>query len=117
MRLETRKLLEDIRQAAALLKEFTRGRSLPDYCDDALLRSGVERQFEIIGEALAQLSRLDQATAERISDHRRIIAFRNVLIHGYGAVDDRVVWDVLQTKLPRLDGEVKGLLLNAGEKP
>ena len=50
-----------------------------------MARSAVERQFEIIGEALGQLARLDPAMAERITDFRRVIAFRNILVHGYGA--------------------------------
>ncbi len=46
----------------------------------------------------------------RISEHRRIIAFRNILIHGYADVDDRLVWDVVQAKLPVLRREVEQLL-------
>ncbi len=59
-----------------------------------MLRAAVEREFEIIGEALAQLSKLDAALVARISDYRRIIAFRNILIHGYADVDDQLVWDL-----------------------
>ena len=54
-----------------------------------MLRAAVERQFEIIGEALAQLRKLDQAACDKVSDASRIIAFRNILIHGYADVDDR----------------------------
>ena len=75
-----------------------------------MLRAAVERQFEIIGEALAQLLKLDEKLAERLSDHRRIIAFRNILIHGYADVDDRLVWDVATTKLSVLRREVDALL-------
>jgi len=75
-----------------------------------MLRSAVERQFEIIGEALAKLAKIDQETAALISEHRRIIAFRNILIHGYAQIDDRLVWGVLDSKLPTLSQEVKKLL-------
>ena len=110
MRLETRKYLYDIQRAAALLREFTNGKTFADYESDAILRSAVERQFEIIGEAVTQLARSDEPTAGRITHHQRIIAFRNVLIHGYVDVDDRLVWDVLETHLPTLAQEVEALL-------
>lgn len=77
---------------------------------DALLRSAVERQFEIIGEALARLARLDETLASRISEYRRIIAFRNILIHGYADVDHHIVWDIIESKLPTLRREVTTLL-------
>ncbi len=75
-----------------------------------MLRAAVERQFEIIGEAPARLIRLDETFAARITEHRRIVAFRNILIHGYADVDDRLVWDVVETKLPLLRREVEALL-------
>jgi uncharacterized protein with HEPN domain len=75
-----------------------------------MLRAAVERQCEIIGEALARLAKIYEPTASRISEHRRIIAFRNILIHGYAEVDHRLVWDVVTTKVPVLSTEVSGLL-------
>jgi uncharacterized protein with HEPN domain len=109
MRLEARKYLHDIQQAADLVTEFTAGKRLVDYEADAMLPSAVERQFEIIGEALAQLARLDETIASRISEYRRIISFRNILIHGYAEVDHRIVWDIIESKLPTLRREVAAL--------
>lgn len=75
-----------------------------------MFRAAVEREFTIIGEAMARLASADSATASRISGHRRIIAFRNVLVHGYTVVDNQIVWDVLQSDLPTLVTEVEALL-------
>ena len=110
MRLETRKYLYDIKQAADLLSEFTEGKQFTDYQDNPMLRAAVERKFEIIGEALSKLSKDDSATASRVSEYARIIAFRNILIHGYAEIDDRLVWDILEDKLPVLRREVDELL-------
>jgi uncharacterized protein with HEPN domain len=110
MQLESKKYLFDIKQAAGLLADFTREKAFADYQGDPLLKSAVERQFEIIGEALARLARLDPETASRISEYRRIIAFRNILIHGYAQIDERLVWGVLEAKLPTLAQEVNSLL-------
>jgi uncharacterized protein with HEPN domain len=113
MRVESKKYLFDIQHAVALLTDFTKGKELADYSRDPMLRAAVEREFEIIGEALARLARNDKEIAARISEHARIIAFRNILIHGYADVDDRLVWDVVMTKLPVLRREVDALLENA----
>jgi uncharacterized protein with HEPN domain len=110
MRLEAKKYLFDMRQAGALLAQFTAGKGFADYAGDAMLRAAVEREFEIIGEALGQLAKLDEELAAGISEHRAIVAFRNILIHGYAEVDDRLVWDVVETKLPVLIREIDALL-------
>ena len=110
MRLETLKYLYDIQMAAGLLVDFVRGKTLADYQRDAMLRAAVEREFEIIGEAMTKLARTDKAVVARISDYKRIIAFRNVLIHEYADVDDRLVWDVVETNLPTLVRETNVLL-------
>lgn len=110
MRLEAKKYLYDIREAAKLLSEFTAGKGFADFSREPMLRAAVEREFEIMGEALSQLARLDAKLVARITDYRRIVAFRNILIHGYADVDDRIVWDVVETKLPILRQEIEALL-------
>lgn len=106
----TSKTLEDIRDAAAFILEATGGKTGDDYAQDRLLRQAVERNFELIGEAMGRLAREDPATTSRIGEHKRIIAFRNVLIHGYDLVDDELVWDTVQQKVPALLAEVEELL-------
>ncbi len=67
-----------------------------------MLRSAVERQFQIISDALNKLSRLDPATAAEISDLPRIVASRNVLVHGYAVIDDELVREVSTRRAPDL---------------
>jgi uncharacterized protein with HEPN domain len=115
MRLESKKYLYDIARAAASALSFVSGKSFANYAADAMLCSAVERQLEIVGEALAQLARTDPATASKISEYQRIIAFRNILIHGYAEIDHRIVWNVLELKLPVLRHEAEALL--SAEQP
>jgi len=110
MRLEAKKLLEDIRRASERILEFTEGKTLSDYTGDVLLRSGAERQFEIIGEALNRLAKAEPDVAHQIHHYRRVISFRNILIHGYDVVEDPVVWDVISKDLPALYERVRNLL-------
>jgi uncharacterized protein with HEPN domain len=110
MQPEAKKYLHDVQLACARLAEFTAGRTFDDYRADPMVRAAVERQFEIIGEALNRLSQQAPQVADRITDSRRIIAFRNLLIHGYAEIDDRVVWGVVEAKLEALISEVQGLL-------
>lgn len=110
MRLEAKKYLYDVKQAADLLLRFSKGKTFAEFKTDPLLCSAIERQFEIIGEALNQLSRIDPDTVAAISEHRRIIAFRNILIHGYAEIDHRLVWGILEGKLPDLHQQVEALL-------
>jgi uncharacterized protein with HEPN domain len=112
MRREIRKYLFDIVQACELLEQFTSGKAFTDYAADPMLRSAVERQFEIIGEALNQAIRLDPSLSGQITRTGRIIAFRNRLIHGYASVADDLVWGVIETSLPLLHREVAALLQN-----
>ncbi|WP_067073184.1 HepT-like ribonuclease domain-containing protein [Methanoculleus horonobensis] len=107
---EARKYLYDIAEAAKYIAQFTAGRTYEEYHADPMLRSAVERQFEIIGEALNQLLRQEPALQKRISNAPLIIAFRNRLIHGYADVSDEVVWGIVEGYLPVLAGEVKALL-------
>jgi uncharacterized protein with HEPN domain len=102
--------LHDIRQAAVAISSFIAGKGLQDYLLDELLRSAVERKFAIIGEALARLRRDDPETLRLVRCHREIISFRNILIHGYDVVDDRIVWDLAASDLADLRHDVEVLL-------
>jgi uncharacterized protein with HEPN domain len=113
MRLEEKTLLHDIRAAAERINTFTQGKDFSTYRMDEMLRSAVERQFEIIGEALNQLSHKNTELTSHITDYKRIIGFRNILIHGYAQVDNRLVWSVVEDKLPTLLDEVIQLLENS----
>jgi uncharacterized protein with HEPN domain/predicted nucleotidyltransferase len=105
-----KKYLFDIFDAAESLTAFTAGKTFEDYQRDLMLRSAVERQFEIIGEAIAQLAHVDESVARRITDYQQVIAFRNIRIHGYATLDDEQIWNVIQRDLPRLRIEVSVLL-------
>ena len=96
MRREVLKYVYDIQQACELLGAFTCGRTLEEYLSDAMLRSAVERQFEIIGEAMKLALRLDTSLVEAIRDTSPIIAFRNRLIHAYFQIDHEIVWNVVE---------------------
>lgn len=109
MQPESLKPLQDIRAAAEYILKKTSGKTKDDYLSDDLLRPAVERHFEIIGEALTRLRR-DSATLFQIPDQKQIIAFRNLLIHGYDAVDSNRVWDAIENSLPALHQCVVQLL-------
>ncbi len=107
-------LLEDIRHAAQGIQDFTAGRSLIDYQTNELLRAGVERFYILIGEALSRLEKLDASLANQIADYRKIVGFRNVLVHGYEMIDDEIVWNTIQHHLPVLKQQVEKLLASIG---
>ena len=110
MRLEAKKYLLDIQVAAERLERFCRGKTFEQYLADELLRSAVERQFSIIGEALSRLDKDSPDVAAVIPDRGRIIAFRNILIHAYATIDDRIVWGVIENHLASLRKAVAELL-------
>lgn len=111
------KALEDVQDCASFVIEATEGKGLADYQRDRLLRQAMERNLEIIGEAIGRIFRQDAATAARISEHRRIIAFRNRLIHGYDLLDDELVWETVKREVPVLLAEVEALLEERGLEP
>ncbi|MBI5816756.1 MAG: DUF86 domain-containing protein [Nitrospinae bacterium] len=110
MRHSPAKFLFDAKQAASLISGFVAGKNLADYSANNLLRSGVERQLITIGEALSKLSRLSPDIAARISNYQKIVAFRNLAVHGYDLLDDETVWGIVKIHLPVLEKELEVLL-------
>jgi uncharacterized protein with HEPN domain len=88
---------------------------LAAYGTNRLVRSAVEREFIIVGEAMAALSRLSPQFFGRITHSRRIVDFRNQLTHQYSDVDDTVVWLIAQHDAPVLRAECAALLEELGD--
>lgn len=107
---ETRKNLFDILQAAEEIETFTHGIDYQTYKDSPVIQRAVERDFEIIGEALNRIKKIDESILEAVSEHHRIIGFRNILMHGYDTVDDLIVWNAVANHLSVLVEEIRKLL-------
>ena len=115
MQRDPRAFLWDVREAALSIQSFTAGMDAAAYAANDMAQSAVERKFEIVGEALNQLGKLDGALAARIPDLSQIVAFRNQLIHGYATVKVGTVWNVMQNALPPLLAAVQALLDELGQ--
>lgn len=99
---ESAAYLWDVRAAGNRVASFTAGLTQQSYAADELRRSAVERQLEIVGEALTKLGKAAPDVAAGIPDIARIIGLRNILVHGYAVVDDAVVWTAATERLPEL---------------
>jgi uncharacterized protein with HEPN domain len=101
-----KKFLSDILQAIELIESFVVDiKDFDDYLTDKKTQSAVERQLGIIGEALNKFEKLFPES--RISNARKIVGFRNRLIHTYDSVDSSMVWAILKNHLGPLKDEVK----------
>jgi uncharacterized protein with HEPN domain len=107
------KWLDDIADACRFILESAADATLADYESDRLLRQAIERNLEIIGEALLRLERTDPETAARLSDVRKVIGLRNRLAHAYGDTDNHIVWKTICEFLPVLRRETEALVREA----
>jgi uncharacterized protein with HEPN domain len=107
---DLRTCLHDILTAGDRIIEVTDSRTLDEYTSDWVLRAAVERQFEIIGEALRRATQIDPTLVEKITDASKIIAFRNQVIHGYDVIDHAIVWGIVERYLPTLLEQVRAVL-------
>ncbi len=110
MQHDPRAFLWDVREAALAIQAFTTGLDMTAYENNELVQAAVARKFEVIGEALNQLSKLDATLATQLPDLPQIVAFRNQLIHGYATVNPSTVWTIAQNSLPGLITAVQALL-------
>jgi uncharacterized protein with HEPN domain len=101
--------LLDMLNAARAVQAFIAGRTFADYQADLLLRSAVERQIEIIGEAAREVSEELKAAHPEIP-WRPIMAQRHVLAHEYGAIDNALIWKVATVHIPALIGQIEPLI-------
>lgn len=107
---DVRAFLWDIRNGCALLREIAATHTFDDYTGDVILRLAVERQFEIIAEALKNVQKVAPAVTKRITAAAEIIAFRNRIVHDYWRVLNAIVWATIHDHVPLLEREVTQLL-------
>ena len=106
---EFKKFLFDIQVSIESIENFLEEtRDFNIYKSNKMLRRAVEREFEIIGEALNSLDKLDPNI--EISSKRQIIGMRNRVIHGYDKIDDEIIWGTIVRHIPVLKSEVANLL-------
>lgn len=107
----TRKCLHDILDSIAGIESYLgEKRDFFDYKNSRILRKAVEREFEIIGEAMTRILRAEPNIP--ITDKHKIIGMRNTVAHGYDKVEDEVVWGAISRHLPLLKTEIEQLLKN-----
>ena len=110
MDLEIKKYLFDIQESIDSIEKFLGDkRDFKVYVADKMLRRAVEREFEIIGEAMSRIEKLDSTL--NISSKRQIISMRNRVIHGYDKIDNEIIWGTIVRHLPTLKIEIGRLLV------
>jgi len=115
MQREAPAYLRDVIEACDAIDSVLSGVEFGEYEATRMLRSSVEREFTIIGEAVAVLSRTEPLLFTRITNGRRVVDFRNQLTHAYLHVDDRIVWLIARNDVPLLRAESEALLAEAGD--
>jgi uncharacterized protein with HEPN domain len=109
MEFDIKACLKDIEQAIVEIYEFLpKERNFFAFQKDLKTRKAVERNIEIIGEAMDRILKADPKI--QITDSRKIVDTRNRIIHGYDVVSDDVIWLIVNKSLPILEQEVKKLL-------
>lgn len=109
MKDEIKKFLFDIKVAVDSIFEYLgEERNFFVYSENKMLRRAVEREFEIIGEAMSNILKIDPVFP--IQNARRIVDLRNFVIHGYDKVDDVIIWGIISRDLPELQNEINKLV-------
>ena len=110
MQPRSEKLCLDILTAIEEIRDFLIESSLSTFTHNRLQQVAVERELEIIGEALKRLERSDESLFEKIENARKIIGMRNVLAHGYDVIDYRILWSTVTHDIAPLAAQIESLL-------
>ena len=109
MQREIQRYLFDIKKSIASINDYLGdNRDIHEYLANKLLRRGIERELEIIGEATNRILKIDSTI--QISDARRIVDLRNWIIHGYDQIDDVIIWGIISKDIPKLKKQIDKLI-------
>ncbi len=110
MKIETLQRLHDTASACQELQDFCRDVSETAFLNDRGLKLIVHKLVEIVGEALKQAETFDSEVADLVPDFRRIVNTRNRIVHGYGTVNYRLLWSIVQTRIAPLQTALETIL-------
>jgi uncharacterized protein with HEPN domain len=109
MEIEIKKYLFDINESIESIEMYLGDkRDFTVYKADKMLRRAIEREFEIIGEAMNRIDKLDPNIV--IASKKQIISMRNRVIHGYDKIDDEIIWGTIVRHLPKLKIDIIELM-------
>jgi|SRR3990172_1225537 len=115
MQREYRAYLEDILDAIRKIEKYTKDLRLNEFKENELALDGVERNLEIIGEAVKRIP--DSIKSKKTGiEWKKIAGLRDILIHGYFGIDVEIIWDIIKNKIPALKEKVAEILSEMKKK-
>ena len=114
MHYDVKKSVWDAADACKMIQEFAEGYTLETYLSDCRTRSAIERQFEILGEALNRVDDADPTFRDYLPEMGKIIGTRNRLAHGYDRIEDEIIWTAVEKYVPELQNKLTAWLEKNG---
>ena len=102
--------LYDILKSCDAIIDYTKGVVYESYTGDRMIQDAVERNFITIGEALNRIRTEAPDLLDQITDSKKIIAFRNIVVHAYDSIEDSLTWDIVQSGIEKLKDECEKLI-------
>lgn len=111
---EMTRRLRDAIAACDAISDYTAGMDASAFELDSVVRDAVAYRFTVLGEALNRVVRIDESVGLTVPELRQIIGLRNRVVHEYDAIDDEILWDIVQSKLPDLRRHLLSLAEDRG---
>jgi len=111
---DVKKSVWDAMDACRMIQEFAEGYTLETYQQDYRTRSAIERQFEILGEALNRVNDADPSFRDHLPEMGKVIGMRNRIIHGYDRLVSSIIWDTVKDFVPDLQSKLEAWLEKNG---
>ncbi len=101
--------LNDILESIKKISKYTKSLSYEEFCKDELVKDGVIRNLEIIGEAIKNIP---ENIKNKLPDveWRKIAGLRDILIHAYFGVDNEILWDIVKNRIPELKLQINQII-------
>ncbi|MGO8820451.1 MAG: DUF86 domain-containing protein [Desulfomonilaceae bacterium] len=116
MRRDYRASIEDIEYCLDRIRTLTIGLTFEEFTQNLMKQEAILRNLEIIGEAVKNIPEVARRKYPNI-DWVRIAGLRDIIIHQYFGIDLEIIWDILKTKIPAFDVQVRQIIQEESEEP